>query len=236
MASDNEFSQTLSSFPDFDTQELVQETTGSDEKPTPTVEYKGPTQELVQETTGSNEKPTPTVEYKGPEPRVTPSMLDSIAPFSIVKLVGFIGHVLMAAEGPIPAHVRFRAAGGDGELAVYGLLETMQYRYKAAEAKDGESLIMYEMRAVVLGGRCVLPVQWTMLPSLGGTEVEALDSLRAIGTTIKRTHDPRFVHMFGSAAPAPVANGLEGAMSVESEGKRAWNDLQTRLDEYSIWY
>ncbi|EJD36780.1 hypothetical protein AURDEDRAFT_129848 [Auricularia subglabra TFB-10046 SS5] len=190
MASDDEFSQRFSSFPEFDSQPA------------------------------GDDKITPTVEFKGPEPVVTPPMLNSIMPFSVVKLAGFIDHVLRDATGAVPAHVRFRAAGEEGTLAVYGMLETTQHRFVVPKVKEGEKYILYEMRAVVMGGRCVLPVQWTRYPGPALTLEEACDANRVNAKSIRYSQDPRFVDLFGSPPRAGNADADEGGGNVDGEAKK----------------
>ncbi|EJD36331.1 hypothetical protein AURDEDRAFT_174588 [Auricularia subglabra TFB-10046 SS5] len=186
-----------------------------------------------------DDKTTPTVEFKGPEPVVTPPMLNSIMPFSVVKLAGFIDHVLRQATGVVPAHVRFRAAGEEGTLAVYGMLETTQHRFVVPEAKDSDKYILYELRAVVMGGRCVLPVQWTRYPGPALTLEEACDSNRVNAKSIRYSQDPRFVDLFGGPPRAGNAEANEGGGNVDGEAqkdgthgrdlRRALSDIVRRL-------
>ncbi|EJD34124.1 hypothetical protein AURDEDRAFT_176818 [Auricularia subglabra TFB-10046 SS5] len=164
----------------------------------------------------------------GGERKVTASMLKFVQFGRIVRLTVFIEHTLPESERGVPAHIRMKTADQEEGKPVYAVLDTEQYRYKGpTQARDWnysvEKARPYELRAVKIGSRCVVPLRWTPLPGAGGMDAAAIASFLAIVTkTYGYENDPRFTKLFGQ----PLAEDDQEATS--------WDYKLEALDMYSV--
>ncbi|EJD32336.1 hypothetical protein AURDEDRAFT_178603 [Auricularia subglabra TFB-10046 SS5] len=81
----------------------------------------------------------------------------------------------------------------------------------------------YELRAVKIGSRCVVPLKWTPLPAAGHmTSAEIVDFLAMVAKTYRYENDPRFTHLFGEPLPE------------EEQDPTSWDYRLEALDMYSV--
>ncbi|EJD32643.1 hypothetical protein AURDEDRAFT_132058 [Auricularia subglabra TFB-10046 SS5] len=157
----------------------------------------------------------------GGERKVTATMLQFVRFAAIVRLTVFIEHTLLDGERAVPAHIRLRTADQEPGKPVYAVLDTDQYRYSGP--REAAVVGPYELRAVKIGSRCVVPLKWTPLPAAGHmTSAEIVDFLAMVAKTYRYENDPRFTHLFGEPLPE------------EEQDPTSWDYRLEALDMYSV--